>query len=122
LSGKVAITMAESGKLGLDVRAIRSGAEGTPSASQLVKSATSVDALEARANVVDGLLVAEHVQARAGGLNISASGSANLLDHTLDLRVSVQAAPAADKSVAATEASAGLSISGPWAEPAVRRE
>ena len=122
LSGKVAITLAESGKLGLDVRAIRSGAEGTPSASQLVKSATSVDALEARANVVDGLLVAEHVQARAGGLNISASGSANLLDHTLDLRVSVQPAPAADKSVPATEASVGLSISGPWAEPSVRRE
>jgi len=122
LSGKVAISMAESGKLGLDVRAIRSAAETIPSASQLVKSATSIDALEARATIVDGLLVAEHVQARAGGLNIGASGSANLLDHTLDLRLSVQPTPAADKSVPSMEASAGLSISGPWAQPAVRRE
>ena len=93
-----------------------------PSASQLVKATTSIDTLEARANVVDGLLVAEHVQARAGGLNISASGSANLLDHTLDLRLLVQPAPAADKSLPSTEGSAGLSLSGPWAEPAVRRE
>lgn len=122
LSGKVAIGMTEGGKLGLDVRAIRSGAETSPSASQLVKGATSIDALEARANVVDGLLVAEHVQARAGGLNISASGSANLLDHTLDLRLWVQPAPVADKSLPSAEGSAGLSLSGPWAEPAVRRE
>ena len=106
----------------MDVRAIRSSAETSPSASQLVKSTTNIDALEARANVVDGLLVAEHVQARAGGLNISASGSANLLDHTLDLRLFVQPAPAADKSVPSMEGSAGLSVSGPWAEPAVRRE
>jgi hypothetical protein len=66
--------------------------------------------------------VAEHVQARAGGLNISASGSANLLDHTLDLRLLVQPAPPADKSLPATEGSAGLSVSGPWAEPVIRRE
>jgi hypothetical protein len=72
--------------------------------------------------VVDGLLVAEHVQGRAGGLNISASGSANLLDHTLDLHLLVQPAPAGDKSLPATEGSAGLRVSGSWAEPALRRE
>ncbi|HEU0059881.1 MAG TPA: AsmA-like C-terminal region-containing protein [Hyphomicrobiaceae bacterium] len=119
LSGKVAISMAEGGKLGLDVRAIRTGAEPVASASQLVKSATSVDTLEARANLFDGLLVAEHVQARAGGLAFSANGSANLLDHTLDLRLSVEAT---DKSGPSPEGNAQLSISGPWGEPALRRE
>ena len=122
LSGKVAISMTESGKLGLDVRAIRAGSEAGPSAGQLVKGATTIEALEARATVVDGLLVAEHVQGRAGGLNISASGSANLLDHTLDLHLLVQPAPAGDKSLPATEGSAGLRVSGSWAEPALRRE
>jgi AsmA protein len=122
LSGKVAVSMTEGGKLGLDVRAIRAGTETGASAGQLVKGTTTIEALEARAAVVDGLLVAEHVQARAGGLNISASGSANLLDHTLDLRLLVQPAPAADKSLPATEGSAGLRVSGPWAEPALRRE
>jgi AsmA protein len=122
LSGKVAVSMSESGKLGLDVRAIRAGTEAGASAGQLVKGTTTIEALEARAAVVDGLLVAEHVQARAGGLNLSASGSANLLDHTLDLRLQVQPAPAADKSQPATEGSAGLRVSGPWAEPVLRRE
>ncbi len=123
LSGKVGISMPESGRLALDLRAIRGAAESNFTASQLIKSTTSIDGLEARANLVDGVLVGEHVQAKTGGLNISASGSADLLDRTLDLRLQVQPAAAADKPPPADAAAAAVvSVSGPWADPAVRRE
>ena len=120
LSGKIAISMAESGKLGLDVRAIRAAADTAFSPSQLVKTATHIETLEARANLVDGVVVGELVQARGGGFNIGASGSADLLQRTLDLRLVLQ--PVADKSLPTPEPAAVLSVSGPWAEPAVRRE
>ena len=124
LSGKIGISQAESGKLGLDVRAIRAGQETSVSASQLLKTATSIEGLEARANLVDGVVVGEYVQARTGALNITATGSADLLDRTLDLRLLVQPSAAADKSQVPAEstATAVLSVSGPWTDPAVRRE
>jgi hypothetical protein len=123
LSGKVGISMPESGRLALDVRAIRAAAEPNFSPSQLIKTTTSIDGLEARANLVDGVLVGEHLLARTGGLNISASGSADLLDRTLDVRLLVQPAAASDKPAPADAAAAAVvSLSGPWADPAVRHE
>src|SRR5262249_35101338 len=59
LVGKVGLSLLESGRLGLDLRAIRAGTETAADPSQLVKGSTSIEALEARANLVDGLLVAE---------------------------------------------------------------
>jgi AsmA protein len=123
LAGKVGLSLAENGKLGLDLRAIRAGMEGVTNPSQLVKAATSIDALEARAILVDGLLVAEHVQAKAAAHTISASGSANLVDQTLDLRLLVQPAPSEKASLAPdTSGGASLGLSGPWALPSVRGE
>jgi AsmA protein len=121
LSGKIGISLAESGKLGLDVRAIRAAADAF-SPSQLAKTATTIDTLEARANLVNGVVVGEHVQAKSGALTISASGSADLLDRTLDVRLTVQPAAGTDKPLPVPEAPAVLSVSGSWAEPAVRRE
>jgi AsmA protein len=124
LSGRIAISLAESGKLGLDVRAIRSGQATALSASQLLKTATSIEGLEARANLVDGVVVGEYVQAKTGALNITATGSADLLNRTLDLRLLAQPTAAADKSQLPAESTAAavLSVSGPWTDPAVRRE
>jgi len=121
LAGTVGLSLAEGGKLGLDLRAIRAGAETVANPSQLVKGATGIDALEARAKLVDGLLVAEHVQARAAGHSISASGSANLLDRTLDVRLLVQPAPG-EKAPPSEAGSAGLILNGPWALPSVRQD
>jgi AsmA protein len=123
LAGKVGLSLIESGRLALDLRAIRSGTQTAAEASQLVKGSTSIDALEARANLANGLLVAEHVQAKAAGHSISASGSANLVDHTLDLRLLVQPAPGERAGLPPdAAASAGLTLHGPWALPSVRRE
>jgi AsmA protein len=124
LAGRVGLSLIESGKLALDLRALRAGTYPAADASQLVKGSTSIDTLEARANLVDGLLVAEHVQAKAAGHSISASGSANLLDHTLDLRLLVQPAPGERPGLPpdAAGSSAGLTLNGPWALPSVRRE
>ena len=121
LAGTVGLNLAEGGKLGLDLRAIRAGAETVANPSQLVKGATGIDALEVRAKLVDGLLVAEHVQAKAAGHSISASGSANLLDRTLDVRLLVQPAPG-EKVPPSEAGSAGLILNGPWALPSVRQD
>src|SRR5262245_159682 len=118
LSGKIGLSLSESGKLGVDVRAMRAAADTSLSPGQLLRAATSIDTLEARASVVGGVVVGEQMQAKTAGLNISASGSADLLDRTLDLRLTVEPAAAADKS---PEAAATVSVSGPWADPQVRR-
>ena len=123
LAGKVGLSLVESGKLGLDLRAIRAGTQTAADPGQLVRGSTNIDALEARANLVDGLLVAEHVQAKSAGHSISASGSANLLDHTLDLRLLVQPVPGERAGLPPDAAGgAGLILNGPWALPSVRRE
>jgi AsmA protein len=119
LSGKIGLSLSESGKLGVDVRAMRAAADASLNPGQLLKAATSIDTLEARASVVGGVVVGEQMQAKTAGLNISASGSADLLDRTLDLRLTVAPAAAADKSPEA--AATVLSVSGPWNDPLVRR-
>src|SRR4029077_8651264 len=78
LSGKIGISLAESGKLGLDVRAIRAAADAF-SPSQLAKTATTIDTLEARANLVNGVVVGEHVQAKSRALTISDRRTPNTL-------------------------------------------
>src|SRR5262245_35189935 len=119
LSGKIGLSLSESGKLGVDLRAMRAATDASLSPGQLLKAATSIDTLEARASVVAGVVVGEQVQAKTAGLNLSAGGSADLLDRTLDLRLTLEPAAAADKSpeVAATI----FSVSGPWTDPLVRR-
>jgi hypothetical protein len=127
MSGKAALTLAEGGRLGLDIKAFRAAAakaDGAPGWGLLAKGQTNVERLEARALVRDGVLITESVQARAGALGLAASGRVDLTDRTLDLHLSVTPSAAADKPSKPGEAAGAeaVSVRGFWQEPFVRAQ
>ena len=124
LSGKVALTMAEGGRVGLDIRALRAAAkaDGPPGWGLLAKGQTGLEQIEARALVRDGVLITETVQARSGAVGVVASGRVDLAERTLDLHLSVKPNAPADKlpkpaDMAGAEA---VTVRGLWQEPFVR--
>ena len=124
LSGKVALTMAEGGRVGLDIRALRAAAkaDGPPGWGLLAKGQTGLEQIEARALVRDGVLITETVQARSGAVGVVASGRVDLVERTLDLHLSVKPNAPADKlpkpaDMAGAEA---VTVRGLWQEPFVR--
>ena len=124
LSGKVALTMAEGGRVGLDIKALRAAAkaEGPPGWGLLAKGQTGLEQIEARALVRDGVLITETVQARSGAVGVVASGRVDLAERTLDLHLSVKPNAPADKlpkpaDMAGAEA---VTVRGLWQEPFVR--
>ena len=93
LSGKAALTMAEGGRVG----ARRQGAayaaakaSGAPGWGALAKGQTSLEQVEARALIRDGVLITETVQARSGSSGSAASGRVDLAERTLDLHLAVK--------------------------------
>ena len=124
LSGKVALTMAEGGRVGLDIKALRAAAkaDGPPGWGLLAKGQTGLEQIEARALVRDGVLITETVQARSGAVGVVASGRVDLAERTLDLHLSVKPNAPADKPLKPADMAAGeaVTVRGFWQEPFVR--
>jgi uncharacterized protein involved in outer membrane biogenesis len=124
MSGKASLSMPDGGKLALDVRSLRAMAK-TGDASgwgTLAKGQTSLENVEARAYVMDGILISELVQARFGPGLLVATGNVDLVDRTLDLRLAVKAEPPVDRQSKSADVVAedAVNIRGPWREPAIR--
>ena len=127
LSGKVALAMAEGGRVGLDIKALRAAAkaDGPPGWGLLAKGQTGLEQIEARALVRDGVLITETVQARSGASGVIASGRVDLAERTLDLHLSVKPNASADKPLKPADlaaASEAVRVRGFWQEPFVRSE
>ena len=124
LSGKVALTMAEGGRVGLDIKALRAAAkaDGPPGWGPLAKGQTGLEQVEARALVRDGVLITETVQARSGAVGLGASGRVDLAERTLDLHLSVKPNVPADRPLKPTDMAAAeaVRVRGFWQEPFVR--
>jgi len=56
----------------------------------LGKGQSSLDQVEARATVRDGVLVTEFLQARSGAQSLAVTGRVNLVDGALDLRLATR--------------------------------
>jgi AsmA protein len=124
-SGKAALAMADGGKLGLDVKALRAAAAkagGAPGWGVLAKGQTSLDQVEARGLIRDGVIITEHVQARSGTLGLAASGRVDLSERTLDLHLSVVPNAPADRPLKTPElkGAEAVTLRGFWQEPLVR--
>ena len=124
LSGKVALTMTEGGRVGVDIRALRAAAkaDGQAGWGLLAKGQTGLEQIEARALVRDGVLITETVQARSGALGVTASGRVDLAERTLDLHLSVKPNVPADKPLKPADMAGAeaVTVRGFWQEPFVR--
>lgn len=118
LSGKAGLALIDAGRLGLDLRALlyatqRSPAKGWASAG---KGQTALEALDLRMNVVDGVIVADQVIAKSGGLTITGNGRVNVAQQFLDVALQFNNA---ERGSSGGET---LIATGTWAEPEFRAE
>ena len=124
LSGKAALSMAEGGRVGLDIKALRAAAkaDGPPGWGLLAKGQTGLEQIEARALIRDGVLITETVQARSGTVGVTASGRVDLAERTLDLHLSVKPNVPADKPLKPADMAGAeaVTVRGFWQEPFVR--
>jgi AsmA protein len=127
ISGKAALAMAEGARVGLDVKAMRAAAikaGGAPGWGVLAKGQTSLEQVEARCLLRDGVLITELVQARAGPLGLAATGRVDLSERTLDLHLAVKPNAATDKPLTSADmlGAEAVTVRGFWQEPFVRAQ
>jgi AsmA protein len=124
LSGKATLAMPEGGRMALDLRAVRKAAKaGTRGWEALAKSHTSIDKLEARALIIDGVAFAEEMQARAGDVALALAGRLGLVDGNLDARLLLKSNLPPNQPLKLTDVpSESVILRGPWSKPDVRGE
>ena len=122
LSGKAALVMGEGARMALDLKALRAAKSGVALAwAALVKGQTSLDQVEARTTIRDGVLTGDTVLARSGATGISATGSVDLVEGTLDVRLATKPNVAADKPLQPDDmrGAQAVTVHGSWQEPSV---
>ncbi|MCP4780229.1 MAG: AsmA family protein [Hyphomicrobium sp.] len=121
LSGKFYVTMADGGSIGLDIDQL-SVAVTSPEARSIWTTAStgvmSVDHLDARFAVVNGVIRTERVWATSGKRAVEAEGAINLSARMLDLSLVIGDRPAAED--ARPEPRVVIDMRGPWKEPSLR--
>jgi AsmA protein len=125
LSGKATLAMPEGGRMALDLKALRAAAKtGVRGWTGLAKSPTSLDRLEARALIIEGVAFTEEVQARAGDVALTLTGRLGIADGNMDARLVLKGAPAPPgQPLRLVDAGVKtLMLRGPWASPEVRGE
>lgn len=124
LSGKATLGLADGGRLPLDLKALRNAgrAENGTGWGVLGKGQTSLEQVEARMLLRDGVLIADSVHARSGGAGIAATGRVDLLERTFDLRLAIKNNAPADRPLKGSDmlGADAVTVRGPWADPFVR--
>lgn len=122
LSGKTSLTVAEGGRVALDLKALRESAKSGTARSwtEFGKGLVAIEQLEARTLIIDGVAFAESVQARLAGAALSASGRVGLDDGNMEVRLVIKPPPA-DASAKAGPVEF-VTVRGPWHAPVVRGE
>jgi hypothetical protein len=123
LSGKASLTMPEGCRLAFDVKALRGAAKADASSGwgALAKGQTSLDQVEMRALLRNGVLFADAVRGSAGGLGLGATGSVDIVDKRLDLSVAMKPNVPTDRPITSGDLAGGetVRVSGSWHEPVV---
>lgn len=124
LSGRVALSMPDGGKLPLDLKAVRvaAKADGPPGWGQIGKGQIGLDQVEAKALIKDGVLVTETVLARSGAVGLAAVGRVDLAEQTLDLRLLMKPNVPTDRPLKPADVIDGeaVALRGSWHSPFVR--
>jgi len=123
LGGKLYVTMADGGHIGLDIDQLSAAVKSpqTPGAwTTASTSAMSVDQLDARFALVNGVIRTESAQATAGERAVEAEGAINLAARMLDLSLVIGDRPADAAEDAKPKPRAIIDMRGPWTEPSLR--
>jgi AsmA protein len=118
LAGKVTITSAVPGRLGIDLMRLADAvaAGRTDSWATLARGSTQFDKLDLKLVLREGILLTENAEISGRDSSWVATGVVNLPANRVDLRLVQTPAPAPN----AAAKSAVLEFRGPWNEPLVR--
>ncbi len=131
LGGKLCVTLAEGGRVGLDINQLASAAsEPLPDGAwqDVSARAISVDKLDARFIVANGIIRTQSAEAVSGERALTADGAISLLDRRLDMELAVgDVAKPKTESADVPEAVGTLkmqkreiiNVHGPWSAPAI---
>jgi AsmA protein len=122
VSGKLAIGLSAGGRLGFDLRSLMGAVQKQEIEGWNVamRGQTSIDQLDARLLVHNGVIWSDQVRASAGDSVLAATGSVDLPTSRLDVRVLFGSAPLSPVRDAAAGGSEVLLFQGPWARPAIK--
>lgn len=125
LEGKLCVLLDEGGRIGIDVNRL-AAADQNPLADDAWKGvstgAISVDRLDVRFIVKDGVLSTQTAEAVSGSRAVKASGSVSLPDSRLDLQLAVGDVGATDGNPGTPlklEREHTVKLEGPWSAPQV---
>jgi AsmA protein len=127
LGGKLYVTLADGGRIGLDINKL-AAPESAPSPSttwqEISATAISVDKLDARFIVSNGVMHAQSAEAVSGERALKADGAISLIERRLDMELAVgDVAKPIGQGDAATTAKLQpreiISVHGPWAAPTI---
>jgi AsmA protein len=122
LGGKMSVSLAEGGLLGLDVNKLVT-AVNAPQPSDVWRDASSgaiaVDKLDARFAVAQGKLRTEDAVALSGGRKMSARGTVDLPLSLIDVRFDIGDRAKTDGAAPGAKGEV-IDMHGPWTDPAVR--
>lgn len=128
LDGKLCVTLAEGGRIGLDINKLASPpASATPAEvawKDISARAISVDKLDARFTVAKGVLRAQNAEAVSGARALKADGAISLVERSLDMELAVGdvTKPATESETPTpvkVQAREIINVRGPWTAPAV---
>ena len=118
MSGKGQFTLAQGGRLGLDLKTLVSASQ----AAQIVgwsaagRGATTLDRLEGRFTIANGAVSLDAVTGRSGTSGWTASGKIDVAERLLDLAIVLMPGLAPEPPATIRE---GLAIRGTWSDPAI---
>jgi hypothetical protein len=125
LSGKASLVMPEGGRLALDVKALRGAAKAEISSGWggLGKGQASIEQVEVRGVLRNGMLFTDAVRGAAGGIGLSVAGYVDIVDGRMDLNVGVKPSVPSDRPLTSADLVGGetVSLRGTWREPLVGR-
>lgn len=118
LSGKFSASLAEAGRLGIDVRPLlTAGTRGNPETwKSSVRGQMPVEQFDLKVTVANGIAVTENLQASAADLKLAGFGSLNLAERRVDLRLE------AEQVAGAPTKKQVLQFNGPFSEPSIRQD
>jgi AsmA protein len=131
LDGKMSVSLAEGGRVGLDINALAAAGNAQPDGTwqDVSARAIAIDKLDARFVVDDGIIRAQSAEALSGDRALKAEGTISLLEHRLDMELAVGDVTLETIDNVDVPAKVGelklkkreiINVHGPWSAPAIR--
>lgn len=122
LGGKMSVMLNEGGRFGIDVDQLAQAVNAAPQTSGVWQAASSssmsIDTLDARFEVANGVIRTESAEAVAGSRSVKADGAIDLTANRIDLELAIGTTPPADTPPVPLESQV-IDLRGPLVAPYV---